>query len=120
MCRMQPDVCGKSRYALLPVALCDGSITLIAYGCPVQAIVMAFGLDERTVMDWQNRAGKHAPQVHEHLVEQPRDLGHVQADELRVKGQGQVLWLAMALMVGTRCFPAPASLVLQIPTSPAN
>jgi transposase-like protein len=77
-------------------------ITLIAYGCPVQAIVMAFGLDERTVMDWQKRAGKHTRQVHEQLVEQPRDLGHVQADELRVKAQGKVLWLAMAIMVGTR------------------
>lgn len=77
-------------------------ITLIAYGCPVQAIVMAFGLDERTVMDWQKRAGKHTQQVHEQLVEQPRDLGHVQADELRVKAQGKVLWLAMAIMVSTR------------------
>jgi len=28
-------------------------VTLLAYGCPVQAIVMAFGLDERTVLSWQ-------------------------------------------------------------------
>jgi transposase-like protein len=77
-------------------------ITLIAYGCPMQAIVMAFGLDERTVMSWQKRAGKHTQQVHEQLVEQPRDLGHVQADEIRVKAQGKVLWLAMAIMVRTR------------------
>jgi transposase-like protein len=27
-------------------------MTLIAFGCPVQAIVAAFDLDERTVMDW--------------------------------------------------------------------
>ena len=33
--------------------------TLIAYGCPLQAIVAAFHLDERTVMDWQERAGRH-------------------------------------------------------------
>ena len=77
-------------------------VTLIAFGCPVQAIVVAFGLDERTVMDWQARAGKHAQQVHEHLVAQPRDLEHVQADEIRVKAQGQALWLAMALRVRTR------------------
>ncbi|HSQ17799.1 MAG TPA: hypothetical protein VLM83_08890 [Anaerolineales bacterium] len=27
-------------------------ITLLAYGSPIQAIVNAFGLDERTVQDW--------------------------------------------------------------------
>jgi transposase-like protein len=77
-------------------------VTLIAFGCPVQAIVVAFGLDERTVMDWQTRAGQHCQKVHEHLVEQPRDLEHVQADEIRVKAQGKALWLAMAIMVRTR------------------
>jgi len=44
-------------------------ITLLAYGCPVPAIVKAFGLDERTVCDWHRRAGRHCQQVHEHLVE---------------------------------------------------
>jgi len=33
-------------------------ITLLAYGCPVQAIVKAFELDERTVCDWHRRAGQ--------------------------------------------------------------
>ena len=28
-------------------------ITLLAYGCPLQAIVAAFGIDERTVGSWQ-------------------------------------------------------------------
>ncbi|HHH42394.1 MAG TPA: IS1 family transposase [Chloroflexi bacterium] len=77
-------------------------VTLLAYGCPVQAIVMAFGLDERTVVEWQKRAGEHCQRVHEHLVEQPRDLGQVQADEIRVKTQGGVLWMAMALQVSAR------------------
>ena len=27
-------------------------VTLLAYGCPVQAIVAAFGLDERTIAHW--------------------------------------------------------------------
>lgn len=67
--------------------------TLIAYGCPLQAIVAAFHLDERTVMDWQERAGLHAQRVHEHLVQHPRDLEHVQADEIRVKAQGKAVWL---------------------------
>jgi transposase-like protein len=77
-------------------------VTLIAYGCPVQAIVVAFRLDERTVMAWQARSGKHCQQVHQHLIQRPRDLGHVQADEIRVKAQGKVLWMAMAIMVQTR------------------
>lgn len=34
-------------------------VTLLSYGCPLQAIVHAFGLDERTVAAWQKRAGKH-------------------------------------------------------------
>jgi hypothetical protein len=77
-------------------------VTLIAYGCPVQAIVAAFGLDERTVVSWQARSGQHCQQVHQHLVQQPRELGHVQADEIRVKAQGKVLWMALAIMVQTR------------------
>ncbi len=77
-------------------------LTLLAHGCPLQAIVVAFGLDERTVADWQRRAGQHGEKVHEHLVQRPRDLGQVQADEIRVKQQGQIVWLAMALQVATR------------------
>jgi transposase-like protein len=76
--------------------------TLIAHGCPLQAIVAAYHLDERTVMDWQERTGRHCQRVHEHLVQQPRDLEHVQADEIRVKAQGKVIWLAMAIRVHTR------------------
>src|SRR3990170_9109532 len=56
--------------------------TLIAHGCPLQAIVAAFHLDERTVMDWQERAGRHCKRVHEHRVQQPRDLEHVQSYEI--------------------------------------
>jgi hypothetical protein len=35
-------------------------------------------------------------------VVQPRDLGQVQADEIRAKVQHGILWMAMALMVSTR------------------
>jgi transposase-like protein len=77
-------------------------ITLLAYGCPVPAIVAAFSLDERTVASWQRRSGNHCQQIHEHLVQQPRDLGQVQADEIRVKHQGGIAWLCMALQVSTR------------------
>jgi transposase-like protein len=77
-------------------------ITLLAYGCPLPAIVAAFGFDERTVAGWHARAGAQCQQVHEHLVAQPRDLGQVQADELWVKLQGLKVWMATALEVATR------------------
>jgi len=77
-------------------------VTLLAHGCPLQAIVAAYGLDERTVASWLARAGSQSQAVHESLVEQPRDLGQVQADELRVKRQGGVVWMALALMVSAR------------------
>src|SRR5262247_468479 len=77
-------------------------VTLLAHGCPVQAIVAAFGLDERTIAAWWARSGRQGQTVHEYLVEQPRDLGQVQADELRVKNQGAIVWMALAMMVKTR------------------
>jgi hypothetical protein len=54
------------------------------------------------VQGWVEAAGEHCEQIHEHLVLQPRDLAHVQADELRVKAQGSIVWMAMAIMVSTR------------------
>jgi transposase-like protein/IS1 family transposase len=83
-------------------------VTLLAHGCPPQAIVVAFGFDERTVMRWMARGGGHGQAVQEHLVEQPRDLGQVQADEIRVKKQGGIVWMALAMMVGTRLWLAGA------------
>jgi transposase-like protein len=78
-------------------------IVLLAYGCPIQAIVKAFGLDERTVGNWQARAGQHCQQVHEHLVENSQhDLEHVQADEIKVKTQKGTIWMALAIWVPTR------------------
>jgi transposase-like protein len=40
-------------------------VTLLAFGCPVQAIVQAYGLDERTVASWRDRAGKQCQRVHQ-------------------------------------------------------
>ena len=74
-------------------------VTLLAHGCPVQAIVAAFGFDERTVAAWWARSGRQGQAVQEYLVEQPRDLGQVQADEIRVKKQGGIVWMALAMMV---------------------
>ena len=81
-------------------------LTLLAHGCPLQAIVVAFGFDERTVAHWWARAGGQGQTVQEHLVEQPRDLGQIQADEIRVKTQGGLVWMALAMMVRTRLWLA--------------
>ncbi|MFQ5904470.1 MAG: hypothetical protein ACE5JO_12360 [Candidatus Binatia bacterium] len=77
-------------------------VTLLAYGCPLQAIVAAFGLDERTVANWWTRAGQQSQAVPEDQVEHPLDLGQVQADEIRVKKQNGIVWMAMAIQVKTR------------------
>src|SRR5260370_24621345 len=56
-------------------------VTLLAYGCPIQAIVQAFVLDERMVARWRDRAGKQCRQVHQALVQQAQlDLVQVQVD----------------------------------------
>ena len=71
-------------------------MTLLSYGCPTQAIVHAYGLDERTVADWQQRAGKHCQRVHQALVEQGQvNSQHIQADEIRVKGRKLLIWMAV-------------------------
>jgi transposase-like protein len=78
-------------------------ITLRCHGCPVQAIVAAFGLDERTVAAWRDRAGRHGQRLHEQIVLQGQvDLGHVQADALCAKVVGRRLWMAMAIAVPSR------------------
>ena len=78
-------------------------IALLVYGCPLQAIVKAFGVDERTVKNWWKRAGKHCEGVHQaQVANRQLDLGQVQADEIKAKTQRGSLWIAMAMMVATR------------------
>jgi hypothetical protein len=86
-----------------PVDILVLVVTLLAHGCPVRALVAAFGLKAETVRTWAAEAGVHGAQVHRHLV-----LGacwsllHVQADAMRVRVQTGMVWMAMALMVSTR------------------
>lgn len=83
-------------------------VTLLGYGCPIVAIVMAFGLDERTVLDWGNRAAKASAVVHQHSVERWREVHEVQWDALRVRVQGGIVWLALAIESKTRLWLAGA------------
>ena len=78
-------------------------LTLVSPGCPTQAIVAAFGVDERTVAAWLTRAGQPCRRGHQHVVQQGRvDLQHVQADALWVKLVGRRVWLGMAIAVPAR------------------
>jgi len=81
-------------------------VTWLAQGCPLQAMVAAFGCDERTVAAWWRRAGRQGQAVQEPLVEHPRDLGQVQAEAIRLKKQGGIVWMALAMMVSTRLWLA--------------
>jgi len=86
-----------------PVELMVLVVTLLCHGCPPQAIVAAFGLDERTVAAWLRRTGGHAARVQTAVVETGQvDLGQVQADEICVKVCKGRVWQAMALAVPTR------------------
>lgn len=77
-------------------------VVLVGNGCPIPAMTAAFGYDARTVRAWEGESGTHCQGVHEKLVEQPRSHEQIQGDELRIKLQGAVLWVAMAICAVTR------------------
>jgi transposase-like protein len=81
-------------------------LTLLAYGCPVAAIVAAFYVDERTVAAWHAKAGQQGKRVQANIVCNGQvELGAVQADELCAKAQGgQKIWVATAMSVFSRLF----------------
>jgi transposase-like protein len=98
------DTSGTLLYRLKqPLDLVLVVLTLLAYGCPIGALVAAFGLDERTIAAWQRKAGQHAKRVQEQLVCQANvALGQVQADELYTKTQAGPVWIATAMTVFSR------------------
>jgi len=78
-------------------------VTLLGHGCPPQAIVAAFGLDERTVAAWRRRTRTHAARGHTATVETGQvDRGQVQADEICVKGCKGRRWQARVWAVPSR------------------
>ena len=110
--RCRCDVCGKTFSVTKGTLFCrlrtDPAvvmlvITLLAYGCPVQAIVAGFGFDRRTVKQWWQRAGRHCEAFHQQFVATAQlDLQHAQADEIKVKMWGRSLWMGLSMMVSTR------------------
>ena len=82
-------------------------LALLAHGCPVQAIVFAYGLHEDTVRAWLERGGQQAQRVQEHVVHNGAvDEVHVQADELWVRLRRGRVWQALALAVSSRLWLA--------------
>ena len=98
------ETTGTMLYGLKhPIALVLLVLTLLATGCPIPAIVATFELDERTVADWQRKAGRQARRVHEQVVCAGQvDVGQVQADELYTKTQAGAAWVATAMSVLSR------------------
>jgi transposase-like protein len=89
-------------YPIWVVVLVD---TLLAFGCPVAAIVAAFYLDERTVLSWQRKASQHGQRVQAMMAQHhPVELGQVQPDELCVTTQHGKVWVATAVSVFSRLF----------------
>jgi transposase-like protein len=76
-------------------------VSLLAHGCPTQAIVATYNIDERTVVAWQKESGEHCQRVHE-AESRPQELVQVQGDEIRLNAQDMILWIAMAIAVPTR------------------
>ncbi len=72
----------------------------------ITTMVGALGCDERTVAAWGARAGRQGQAVQEPLVAPPRDLGQGQVDEIRVKQQGSMVWMVLAMRVSTRLWLA--------------
>jgi len=88
-----------------PVWLIVVVLSLLAYGCPVPAIVGAFLIDERTIREWLERAGQYAKNLQEELVCNGKiELGQVQADELCINTQKGKVWMATAMSVFSRLF----------------
>ncbi len=90
-----------------PAATLSVVLTLLIHGCPIAAIVVAFGLDERTVRAWLHKAGAHAALLHDQLTGEV-EARQVQADEIRVRVRGGAVWAALALDVGSRLWLATA------------
>lgn len=76
-------------------------VTFVSYGCPIQAIVHADGLDERTGAEWQTRAGKQCQRCIMPWWNKDRQVKsqQIQAAEIRAKGRKRIIWIALAMDV---------------------
>ena len=74
-------------------------VTWLAHGCPLQAIVAAFCPTRgRWRIDGPAPAGRARPSKRI-WSSNPVTWDNVQADEIRAKTQGGIVWMALAMMV---------------------
>ena len=95
----QGTACERLRTSAEPGRLVG---TRLAHGCPRHALGVALGAAERPVAGWGARGGAQGQAVQEPLVEPPRAVGQGQAEEVRVKKQGAMVWRALARRVRPR------------------
>ena len=80
-------------------------LALLSGGCPVQAIVFAFKINEQTVTSWQVAAGQYVQLVQDQKVCCGQLAGEqIQSDEMWVKTQFGPMWLATGMAVFSRLF----------------
>jgi len=92
----------KLKYPIVIVVLV---LTLLAYGCPIPAIVVAFGIDERTVKSWHDKGGQQGKRIQDEVVCNGQvELGQVQQDELCINAQGFKVWMTTAMTIFSRLF----------------
>ena len=90
------------RYPIWVVVLV---LSLLAGGCPVQAIVQSLYVNERTIASWQRLAGEHGKKVQEQKVCVGQLSGEqIQTDEMWVKTQYGAMWMATGMAVFSRLF----------------
>src|SRR5262245_65527947 len=82
-------------------------MTLLAHGCLLHAIIVAFVFDERAVAAWMARVGIQNWAAHTLLVEQPHNLGRCMRTRCALRNRGHGL-VALAMMVSTRLWLAGA------------
>lgn len=83
-------------------------VCVLGCGCPVQAIVMAFSFDGLTLWSWRKHSSKHCQPLDEWLVGQPPDSGQIQAEGIRMKIEGLIVRIALAISVPMRLSDEPA------------
>jgi transposase-like protein len=99
-------------------------ITLLAHGCPLQAIVAAFGLDERTVADWYSKSGSPARHgrfrgsSRKHRGEDPPSTGNVEQAVRRAGQEAQLLAQHAGAAAARPVMRARRALVLDTAATP--
>lgn len=97
--------CRTSRYGTplywlkTPLTQISMVMTALAEGLDISAGTRIFGHHHRTITRWLERAGQHSERLHQRLMHQAVEVGHLQLDELvtRVKQDAERIWVWTAV-----------------------